>query len=78
MWSVLFKRKEILIYTNYSKHPARDYGISVPVMKRCAPRQTLLSEEIQMNKWAGYMARSRETRSPYRVLVRRTEGKSTL
>jgi len=31
-----------------------------------------------MNRWAGYMARSRETRGPYRVLVGRTEGKITL
>jgi len=36
------------------------------------------SEEIQMNKWVGYMACSRETSGPYRVLVGRTEGKSAL
>jgi hypothetical protein len=31
-----------------------------------------------MIKSARYMARSRETRGPYRVLVGRTEGKRTL
>jgi hypothetical protein len=35
-------------------------------------------DEIPMNKWAGYMARSRESRGLYRVLVGRTEGKRTL